>query len=262
MRDYNGFSYRPDYGYEVRRNGRLIERDDKVQYAACFAAVFRLFYDKNYLEFEGTYKLKCRKNFVKDSGNFCALTKPEIHTILRYMRKAFDMKIHFTETDENYVFVFRIVGKPIKHKFILTFSRVFFEYPYNELAREVLRLRAQGTIDGINYSHKSFLELFHLITASYTNSIGNGHSIFAMPDLYVTKARMHQVFDEGAARVNHVFPGSREAWNSVKTFNMNCRTNWEEHVEVRMKKYSDNFKILRKLKQNEKGIRRRARKAV
>lgn len=262
MRDYYGFSYRPDYGYEVRRNGRLIDRDEKVQYAACFAAVFRLFYDKNQLDFEGTYKLKCRKNFEYQSGNFCALTKPEIHKILRYMRRAFEMKIHFTETDNDYVFVFRVEGKPIKHKFILTFSRVFFEYPYNELAREVLRLRAKGTIDGINYTHKSFLELFHLVTASYSNSIGNGHSLFSYPCLDVPKSRMHEVFSKGTARVNDVFPGSRDAWEKIKFSSMGRNIDWDTPSDARIKKYSDNFKILRKLKQNEKGIRRRARKAV
>ena len=83
MRDYNGFSYRPDYGYEIYQGGKLVHKEQKVQWAACFAEVFRQYYDRNQEVFTSTYTLRCRKKFEYQSGNFCALTKPEIRRILR-----------------------------------------------------------------------------------------------------------------------------------------------------------------------------------
>ena len=262
MRDYNGFSYRPDYGYELYRDGRLVEREDRVRYAACFAAVFRQFYGRNDMVFEGTYKLRCRKEFVRESGNFCALTKEEILKILRYMRRVFDMKARMVETKDNYVFTFRIVGKPIKHKFILTFSRVFYEFPYNELARDVFRLRAKGIVDGIDYSHKSFLELYHVITASYTGGLGNGHSLFCYPTLEISNKVLNKAFEKGVARVHYVHSESRDAYDRMDRVGTGYRTDWDKRIDARIIRYSENFQILRKLKTNEKGVRRRARKVV
>ena len=74
------------------------------------------------------------------------------------MRRVFDIKIKFAETEENYIIKLEVVGKPVKHKFILTFCRVFFEFPYNEIAKDVFRIREKGTVRGINYANKSFLE--------------------------------------------------------------------------------------------------------
>ena len=73
------------------------------------------------------------------------------------MRKTFKISVYLTETDSNYVFTFKVIGKPIKHKFVLTFSRVFFEFPYNEIAKDVLRLREIGIFNNINYSHNKEL---------------------------------------------------------------------------------------------------------
>ena len=262
MRDYNGFSYRPDYGYELYRDGRLVEREDRVRYAACFAAVFRQFYGRNDMVFEGTYKLRCRKEFVMESGNFCALTKEEILKILRYMRRVFDMKARMVETKDNYVFTFKIIGKPVKHKFVLTFSRVFYEFPYNEWARDVFRLRAKGIVDGIDYSHKSFLELYHVITASYTGGLGNGHSLFCYPTLEISNKVLNDAFEKGLSRVHDVHKESRDAYDRMHRVGTGYRTDWDNRVDTRIMRYSENFKILRKLKTNEKGVRRRARKVV
>lgn len=263
MRDYNGFSYRPDYGYEIYQGGKLVNKEKKVQWAACFAEVFRQYYSRNQEVFESIYTLRCRKEFVYESGNFCALTKPEIQRILQYMRKTFKISVYLTETDSNYVFTFKVIGKPIKHKFVLTFSRVFYEFPYNELARDVFRLRALDKFCGINVAHKSFLELFQLVTSSYSNGICNGHSLFRYPNTSLPVVRLAEAFEEGISQVQGVYVGSEELYRELKQSNQNRRIDWDNGFKNRIERYSDNFKIIRKRKQNDKkNIRRRARKAV
>lgn len=263
MRDYNGFSYRPDYGYEIYQDGKLVHKEQTVRWAACFAAVFRQYYSRNQEVFESTYTLRCRKEFAYGSGNFCVLTKPEIRRILQYMRKTFKISVSFTETAINYIFTFKIVGKPIKHKFILTFSRVFFEFPYNELARDVFRLRELDKFCGISVAHKSFLELFQLVTSSYSNGICNGHSLFRYPNASLPVAKMLEAFEAGISQVQNVYEGDPKLYAGFNISNNNRRIDWDNGFKNRIGRYSDNFKIIRKQKQNDKkNIRRRNRKAV
>lgn len=263
MRDYNGFSYRPDYGYEIYQGGKLVNKEQKVQLAFCFYEVFKQYYDRNQEVFTSIYTLRCRKEFKYKSGNYCALTKPEIRRILQYMRKTFKISVYLTETDSNYLFTFKVVGKPIKHKFVLTFSRVFYEFPYNELARDVFRLRELDKFCGINVAHKSFLELFQLVTSSYSNGIYNGHSLFCYPNTSLPVTRLTEAFEEGIVRVQDVYAGSQKLYRELKMGHNNCKIDWDNGFKNRIKRYSDNFKIIRKRKQNDKkNIRRRARKAV
>ncbi len=263
MKDYNGFSYAPDYGYEIYQGEKLVHAKQKVVWAACFSSVFSQYFSRNQEVFESTYTLRCRKEFVYESGNFCALTKPEIQKILQYMRKTFKISVFLTETDENYVFTFKVIGKPIKHKFVLTFSRVFYEFPYNELARDVFRLRELDKFCGINVAHKSFLELFQLVTSSYSNGICNGHSLFQYPSTSLPVIRLTEAFEKGLSRVQDVYEGSEEIYEELNQSGHSRIVDWDNGFKNRIERYSDNFKIIRKHKQNDKkNIHRRARKAV
>lgn len=263
MIDYNGFGYHPDYDYKIyRADNTLIEKEDRVKYAACFSKVFSILgHYSSQDTFIGIYTLRCRKNFVSGSGNYCCLDKLGILKILRYMRRVFEMKIHLTESSEDFIFVFTITGKPIKHKFMLTFSRVFFEFPYNEFARDVLRLREIGVVNGVNYSHKSFLELFHLVEITYYDGWGTGHSLFQYPSAYISLHCMREKFNEGVKRVHEVYPGDPELISKLKRYKDKSDINWEIRFDSRMKRYSDNFNRLKTFKY-EKSIRRRARQAV
>lgn len=264
MLDYNGFSYSPDYGFELYRDGHLLDSDEKVRAAACFARVFNRFnHNDKKTDFTGKYVLRCRKNFKAGSGNYCSLEKAQIKKLIRYMRTSFDIQITFTETDKDYVFNFTIEGKPIKHKFVLTFCRVFFEYPYNELAKDVFRIRDSGKIGDVDFTHKSFLEIYNLICATHADLWGGGHSLFLFPDLNMSIKVLKDSFETGASRVQDVYPGSEEVFEKIHRIRTGWNKNidWEEKFDKRKRNYSANFKIIKKLKYEE-SIRRRARKAL
>ena len=265
MLDYRNFSYRPDYGYRIYKNGTLVRDYEKVDGAACFAQVFNFFYGEQGTIFNGIYTLRCRKEFKRCSGNYCPMNREEVDKVVNFMRKAFDMKVALKETDENFEFTFGIEGKPIKHKFILTFSRVFFEFPYNEIARDVLRMRALGTVDGICYTNKSFLEMYSVIFAIYQNYVGGGHSLFLYPQLDVRLKIAKDCFQQNLGRVQSVYPGDPKIHKKMKTSNRTTSINWEEDFQERVALYSENFQIIKDLKNGnkaKKNLRRRARKAV
>lgn len=256
-RDYTYYSYRPDYGFELYRENKLIDSSKQVEHAACFAKVFRILEaGANNLEYTGTYTVRCRKEFVKGSGNFCVVNKSEIRRILRYMRDSLEVEISMEDTPENYVFHMKVEGKPIKHKFSLTFLRVFYEFPYNEWAKEAFRLR--DTIPSLK--HVSFLKIYYIVIMTFRTHDHGGHSLFSNRTKDLSISRLRQAYKEGRDRVQHVY-------TCVKNVNydtIDCgwgdfhKLDWEEGIEDRFKIYSDNFKKLR----NEKGIRRRVRKVV
>ena len=267
MRDYAGFWYSPNYGYELYENGQLVSRLERVAGAACFSKVFHLFDRKSKQEFEGIYTLRCKKVFETRSGNYCSLEKSQVLKVLRYMRTAFQISVSFKDTEDYYVFIFKIQGKPIKHKFILTFSRVFFEFPYNEMARDIFKLREAGPINGINYCSKSFLEIYHVLHAVYSDHWGGGHSLFCYPSKDVSLKTLKKAFEEGLPQVHEVFTGDTKLYDKIKRWKPNLRSvDWDNDFDVRASFYAENFQIIKDFKQNgnkkKKGVRRRARKVV
>lgn len=263
-KNYHGFWYRISYECKVKDSeGRVIMNFSR-QAAPCFGNIFDGLWHYKGQFLEGVYTIHCEKQFKNGSGNFCALTKSEVEKVLRYMRKALDIQIHCEDTPDQYNFTFKIAGYPVKHKYVLTFSRVFYEFPFNELARDVFRLRETGTHNGVNYSHKSFLELYNLVSASYGSYPYNGHGLFNAVSIDTHINTLKASFDDSKIfRVNDVLPGK---WNlnrgMTSVANDPRKVDWDNNFDTRIVKYSENFKILKTLKQNEKGIRRRARKAV
>ena len=256
-RDYTYYSYRPDYGFELYKGDRLIDQDEQVRGAACFARVFReLERGANTIEYTGTYTLRCRKEFEKGSGNFCVVNKSEIRRILRYMRDSLDVEISMEDTPENYVFHMKVEGKPIKHKFALTFLRVFYEFPYNEFAKEALRLRDMFQ----DLKHTSFLKIYYIVVMTFRDHDHGGHSLFSNRTRNLSINRLREAYEEGKDRVQQVYTCRAP----VDYNRINCswsdfhKLDWEEGIEERLTIYADNFKKLR----NEKGIRRRVRKVV
>ena len=264
MLDYNWFGYNPDYGFKLYCDDRLIDRSEKVIGAACFSKVFGYLTYRSKI-YKGTYTLRCRKEFKAGSGNYCSLERFEILKILRYMRKTFDIKITLRETDENFIFDFYIEGKPVKHKFVLTFTRVFFEYPYNEIAKDIFRIRSLGKINGVDFTHKSFLEIYNLLWCTYMTYFGGGHSLFCYPSYNIHISTLKHAFEVGLGRVQDVYVGEEKLYNKVYKNKLNPnKIDWTINFEKRVSSYSKNFEIIKKYKseQHKESIRRRARKVV
>lgn len=258
MRDYTYYGYRPDYGFELYQDDKLVDSDKVVKGAACFARVFRdLEHGPNNIDYKGIYTVRCRKKFKERSGNFCVVNLSEIRRILRYMRESLEVDISMENTPDNYIFTMNIEGKPIKHKFALTFLRVFYEFPYNEFAKEALRLRDMDLIPGLK--HMSFLKIYYIICSSFIEHDHGGHSLFYQRPRNLSIGKLRKAYKEGRNRVQDVYMGKNTKYKQIKcTYNEFHRLDWENNIEDRLKTYSDNFKLLR----NEKGIRRRARKVV
>lgn len=264
VKNYHWFSYKISYEGEITDpTGRIILSVNHTD-TVCFRTVFDKLYHYKEQHLIGNYTIHCRKKFKEGAGNFCALSRDEILKVLRYMRRTFNVKIWFSENEDYYHFKFHIEGYPVKHRYVLTFSRVFYEFPFNELAKDIMRLRAKRVYNGVNFSNKSFLELYNLVSATYVDDVYNCHSLFNGPTLDTRAVTVQKAFNNPAIfRVNDVCPGKYQILNQTIHMHRNMRDlDWDEGFRNRIEKYSENFQILRTLKQDAKGIRRRNRKAV
>lgn len=249
-RDYRNFSYRPIYGFTIKTPQK--NRTKKLGKDICFADAFRVLTAGN-TEYKGVYHLKCLKEFDAKSGNYCSLTKHQVLAILRYMRNTFDIKTYLCDRQDYYLFRFEIIGKPIKHKWVLTFSRVFFEFPYNEFAKDVFRIREQKIVqDGITYRTKNFLEVYDIIHNSFRGFYGGGHCLCCYPVLDWSHSLVKKRLNASLERVQDAFPGERKYWDAfnevAKTYDTFYNIDWDEDFEERMKVYSKNFITLKQIK--------------
>jgi hypothetical protein len=97
----------------------------------------------------------------------------------------------------------------------------------------------------------------------YQSGWGSGHSLFYYPSYELPIKRLKKMFEKGCDRVQGVYEGSYDLSKKYPRSNTSIyRIDWEDGFDRRVAQYSEKFKILRKLKKNEKGIRRRARKVV
>lgn len=243
--NYYNFSYKILYGFELYQGEKLIIEEDQINWVCFFRAFERL--EKVGETYHGIYTLYFNKEFIPESGNFCVLNKDEIFKVLRYMRKTFDIKAYFKENDKKYIIKLDITGTPVKHKFILTFSRAFYEFPYNEFAKEVFRVRNYGTVDGMTFCNKSFLEVFQLLRFIYKWYIGGGHDLFNYPSKSLPSKTLTKVFEKGEYRVQDVYKGEYKLYcmfpwvrrGDVK------RRDWDKGLGKRMHLYVKYYKKLK-----------------
>lgn len=254
-RNYRFYNYYPDYGYAVHLDGNLLAAKEFVPHAVCFREVFTVLERQlNTTDVQGVYTLRCRKEFKEGTGNFCVVNKSEIKRLLRYMRDSLQVEISMEDTLDNYVFTMKVDGKPIKHKFALTFLRVFYEYPYNEWAKEAFRIRDLDAIPGIK--HMSFLKIFYIIRTTFSQHDHGGHSLFDVHTRKLSIHRYRKACEEGKARVQQVYNQRGRGPEYKRLYLQNfTQMDWDADIDKRIETYSENFRLLR----NEKGIRRRVR---
>ena len=226
----------------------------------CYHDIF-VYLDNTYTSsrnIEGVYTITCKK--VYNGNNFCMLAKDQIKSVLRYMRTTFQIGTRLKEDDENYYITFKINGKKIKHKFIMSFSRVFYELPYTLYASEVFRLRKAERYQDVYYNNINFLELYQLVTHAYGNMLGyETNKLF--PEYYialdVSVKTIQNYINRSNSRIHSCFESSQFSYKSdyhIQNLNDYYDIDWDENMEERFDNYNELFKIIK----NAKSTRRRS----
>lgn len=226
----------------------------------CYHEIFN-YLDDNYIpskNIEGVYTITCKK--VYNGDNICLLAKDQIKSVLRYMRTTFQIETKLKEDDEHYYITFKISGKKVKHKFVMSFSRVFYELPYTLYASEVFRLRKAERYQDVYYKNMNFLELYQLVTHAYGNIAGyESNKLF--PESYialdVSVKTIQNYINRSNITIRNCFRNSqfyyRQEYQSHSIGNY-YNIDWDENMEERFDNYNELFKIIK----NAKSTRRRS----
>lgn len=149
---------------------------------ACFASVFGS--PKRYKIQDNVYKVYIFKGtqlLEKARGdNNCFLNKEEISRHLSLVKGLVKFSYRITEKTISYnkekypayVVMLHVVGKNIYHRFILTWLRYLYEFPYNFIIREAAKVRQEE-----GFKRESIFNLFQLIGESIGLGGWGGHSI-------------------------------------------------------------------------------------
>lgn len=255
--DFRGSNNRVYYDIQFTspENKHFISGTTTLCYHTIFEYLDRYGPSKN---IEGIYKINCKKEYT--GGNVCLLAKDQIKSVLRYMRTTFQIKTKLEEDNEYYYITFEISGKKVKHKFVMSFSRVFYELPYTLYASEVFRLRKAERYQDVYYKNLNFLELYQLVTHAYGNVLGyetNKLFLEYYVALDVSVKTIQNYINQNNIRIQTCFSRSEFSYRTQyipKSLGEYYNIDWDKNMEERFDHYNKLFKLIK----DEKSARRRS----
>lgn len=236
--DYFDLRYCTIYKAKILASNDVIFETIDFWRKPCFRFVYDQLNNPTFV-YEGIYTIQCNKE-SSSYNNYCILSKKQIITLLKYLRINYQIKTKLRETQNAYFITFHIVGKPIKHKWILAWSRAFYEAPFNLFARDVFCLRELKSINGIYFANQDFFKLYTICAYSSSVGLGRDSSLWYETRLLMSK---QDIF----AKLNK---NTRMVWDVIDTPHINLtsfsalRVNWDQLTSTRISVYCNNYKTI------------------
>ena len=235
---------------------------------ACFSTIFHS--EHNGVIQENTYTIKIYRmgdKLNKDRyNNACLVDKNGIVHHLKILSSVFKFAYHLKEEKDHFVLAITLKGDLIYHKYMLSWVRYLYEYPFNVFLFDANRLKKLP-----EFKFESIINLFNLVGA--TSGINDhGVGIHAIGDteyfkgLMTTKEIQSRLTElcGGNKRINDIFPvlyrgnGWGDDVNKIKgvetleadnnTLHSSDYWDSEEEFNKRLEIYKKNYKILKEYK--------------
>ncbi len=149
--------------------------DVDLERQACFAQAF-LDLEGNRVKRKGHYKIFINKNkkLVEDRSrnNYCFLTRKELCRHVNLLKKVMEVTFKVEEHDDYFTVIADIDGYCPAHKYMLTWVRYAYEYPYNVMCLDVNHARKEK-----EFRFVSKVNLFNVLCKSGFSELGGGHSL-------------------------------------------------------------------------------------
>lgn len=238
----------------------------------CFGTIFHS--EGNGIVQKNKYTLKLYKMGdwlnKKRQNNACLADRAGIVHHLKILQSVFKFSYHLKENEDHFVITMTLDGDLIYHKYMLSWVRYLYEYPFNVFLADAWRLKNVP-----EFKFESVINLFNLV-GSTSGIYEHGTGIHAIGEtgwfkaLMTTKeiqARLKELHG-GHTRVNDIFPVlyAEHGWDApekkiegVVTIkneddNLKCSEYWESEEEFnkRVELYKTNYKILTNYKKKGK----------
>ena len=242
MGNFSFMNYWTEYSCE----GSIYEHP--MQKEVCFSAVFP---SRSCTQ---DYVIRIYQNFERvdqNYSNFCPFTIQQIRKHIDECKKVVPFKFSVSKDKKHKgrieVSVY-IDGPAIYHRFILTWIRYLYEYPYNMFLREAWKLKEISP-----FSSDNIFNLMNLVGATY-GRCGTGHTIGALntaqnrltiPKL---KTKVLELGNDGVAYMGDAIFGIKEIELDSIGYLDDWDTYWnkEGRFESAIETYKKNHKLLRK----------------
>lgn len=232
---------------------------------ACFSTIF--YSEDNGIVQKNKYTIKLYKigDWLnkKRQNNACLTDRAGIVHHLKILQSVFKFSYHLKENEDHFVLTMTLDGDLIYHKYMLSWVRYLYEYPFNVFLADACKLKK---IDGFKF--ESVINLFNLVGAT-SGICQHGTGIHAIGETAWFKALMTtkeiqaklKELEGGNKKVNDIFPilHANGGWGApdkneiegVETLeeednNLHSSDYWssEEEFNKRLKLYKKNYKIL------------------
>lgn len=244
MKEFRCLSYHTEYScsgtYNLKMGARI-----------CFANVFNMVNDNSNIKYK--IRLYPGIDFCKKSSlsNACLFSKQEIRNHLLQLKALYPFSYRVSDEmkgdDKIIVIHLHLKNVPaIFHKYILTWVRYLYEYPYNVILKDSYRLRKDS-----RFRFQSISSLFNIVACCQVCYVGEGHSIREdHVHTPITKAELKERIGEVKC-LNDIYKdmdiGRDRLPRTIRKFSCNDIEYWSEELfdEVRKPVYVELYNKVR-----------------
>lgn len=226
---------------------------------ACFGEIFR-----NRRMMKNKYTIKIYKigdvlNKEK-RNNACFMDKVGVIHHLKILKSVLPFKYKIKEMENCYILTLIVEGKNIYHRYILSWVRYLYEFPFNVFLMDAHRMKSLP-----EFKFESIINLFNVVGA--TTKIGIfGEDIHGIGDTRKFKALMTIKEIKNSLKnleynpvLNNTFPNIEEEIRKIshtcvkdhKTLHSSDYWESNEEFDLRLENYKFNYKILKNYKKNK-----------
>ena len=170
MKEFRYLSYHTEYSCSGTYNLKMGAR-------VCFANVFNMVNDDSNIKYK--IRLYPGIDFCKKANhsNACLFSKQEIRNHLLQLKALYPFSYRVADKmkDDNKIIVIHLHLKDVPatfHKYILTWVRYLYEYPYNVILKDAYWLKKDP-----RFRFQSISALFNIVACCQKCYVGEGHSI-------------------------------------------------------------------------------------
>ncbi len=163
--------------------------------AICFSEVFNSRFNDKIIS--NTYQIKmfkpCAKQLEQNHANCCYLSKSDLITYLKsckiwHSNKAKQHQIKLDDHKDYYLVTVNVTDYQTVHRFILTYLRFAYEFPFSLYLYEAFKIRESG-----KFNNEYILNLFHLVCTSVNSGFSycTAHTFIKAQLYYHTKVALY-----------------------------------------------------------------------
>ena len=241
MGDFKFLSYHTEYGCEGTINKKFGEE-------SCFGEIFRC--NLNYLDEKYLIRLYKKDHILKiRENNSCFVGIKEIKRHLKMISPllVFEKYKFKIEEKENYFEVtLEIKADRLYHKYILTWLRYLYEFPFNMILKDAKRMRKEK-----EFKFESLSNLFVVISNCYDDIFDRDIHLISWGSSRLLSnkqisERMKSLISEGDRDLNHIYKNQKGKNKIIgELYDLKFWESEEEYNE-RLVEYKKSYKKCKK----------------